>query len=582
MSVLYVRDKDGNLIPVKTIQGPKGDTGVTGPPGQSAYELWLSKGNTGSESDFLNLLKGEKGDKGDPGATGAQGPKGDTGSAGSAGKDGVSPTITVSKSGKVTTIEITDANGTKTATINDGADGASGTVADTVPYYWQSALETGAEAINTAILEAGYNKSAFLFYSDAHWNYGSQMSPTLLKYLYENTGMNRTFFGGDIVNNEADDYDTMKYLWDWRKQLKDLPNHHSVVGNHDDGNTTNNLFTEQYVYGYLLSAEETPDMVRGDSGLYYYVDSPAEKTRYLCLDTAFKGVDTAQENFITEALKSTPSGWHIVVVSHIWYQPDYNQGSVRPIPIAGLDSNASKVITLLDNYNARNGAFSGCGAKVEFCIGGHVHIDYVNKTPGGIPIILVETDSQHVRSTLTYTARTTTEAAVNGIVADYTEKQLTVVRVGRGNSFTVDLTNGTSAELPEVSEPEPTYVNALDEAGYTKGIYLSSGVEKDETSGSDVYTTGFIPCPAGSWVYLKNITMPNEASHGNRLGVYKADKSVITGFPVTTSETGLKAEFDTSGNLVKFYCEFTDLAYIRISAWYIGEDSIISVGNPIE
>lgn len=41
--------------------------------------------------------------------------------------DGFSPTVTVSKSGKVTTVKITDVNGTKTATINDGADGAPGT-----------------------------------------------------------------------------------------------------------------------------------------------------------------------------------------------------------------------------------------------------------------------------------------------------------------------------------------------------------------------------------------------------------------------------------------------------------------------
>lgn len=45
------------------------------------------------------------------------------GSKGSKGDAGVSPTVSVSKSGKVTTVKITDANGTKTATINDGADG---------------------------------------------------------------------------------------------------------------------------------------------------------------------------------------------------------------------------------------------------------------------------------------------------------------------------------------------------------------------------------------------------------------------------------------------------------------------------
>ena len=44
------------------------------------------------------------------------------------GTDGVSPTVETSKSGKVTTISITDKDGQKTAEINDGADGISPTV----------------------------------------------------------------------------------------------------------------------------------------------------------------------------------------------------------------------------------------------------------------------------------------------------------------------------------------------------------------------------------------------------------------------------------------------------------------------
>lgn len=48
------------------------------------------------------------------------------GKDGTDGKDGVSPTVAVNKSGKVTTISITDKNGTKNATINDGTDGSPG------------------------------------------------------------------------------------------------------------------------------------------------------------------------------------------------------------------------------------------------------------------------------------------------------------------------------------------------------------------------------------------------------------------------------------------------------------------------
>ncbi|MBP3589502.1 MAG: BppU family phage baseplate upper protein [Muribaculaceae bacterium] len=84
------------------------------------------------------MIHGAKGDKGDTGAQGPQGeqgiqgvqgeagPKGDKGETGPAGKDGISPTIDVSKSGKTTTLTITDADGIKTAEIMDGEDGAGG------------------------------------------------------------------------------------------------------------------------------------------------------------------------------------------------------------------------------------------------------------------------------------------------------------------------------------------------------------------------------------------------------------------------------------------------------------------------
>lgn len=55
--------------------------------------------------------------------SGDVGPRGPVGPQGTKGNDGISPTISVSKSGKTTTIEITDENGTKTAKIEDGLDG---------------------------------------------------------------------------------------------------------------------------------------------------------------------------------------------------------------------------------------------------------------------------------------------------------------------------------------------------------------------------------------------------------------------------------------------------------------------------
>lgn len=81
------------------------------------------------------------------------------------GSDGVSPTVAVSKSGKVTTVSITDKNGTKTATINDGADGRNGVEVINVKEKY-NLDDTGAAdcsaLINQAIAEANTGDVLYL------------------------------------------------------------------------------------------------------------------------------------------------------------------------------------------------------------------------------------------------------------------------------------------------------------------------------------------------------------------------------------------------------------------------------------
>ncbi|MDE6539060.1 MAG: collagen-like protein, partial [Ruminococcus sp.] len=57
-----------------------------------AYEIWLSIGNSGTETDFIASLKG---DRGEQGLQGVQGETGLTGERGTDGIDGFSPTIEV-------------------------------------------------------------------------------------------------------------------------------------------------------------------------------------------------------------------------------------------------------------------------------------------------------------------------------------------------------------------------------------------------------------------------------------------------------------------------------------------------------
>lgn len=455
-----------------------------------------------------------------------------------------------------------------------------------IPYYWQTHLDEQVDDIRERMELAGRNKSAFLFYSDAHWDDGSKQAPGLLNYLFKHTPINKTLYGGDIVSTEPttdtlSDRTIMEYLWDWRSQIRDLK-HYSVVGNHDDGNATNNIFSSDYVYSFLFAPEEDNRGIVREADTYYYFDDTREKTRYICLDTAYESayaLSTAQETFIKETLKSTPENYHIVVLAHIWYGPDYDQYSVRPIPITGMSETAKSVSTILDNYNTRTGEFADCKAKVEFCIGGHVHRDYVDKTTGGIPIILCECAGLGWRGATAAVVGTITETAVSGVIANYDNDKISVIRVGRGNSFEVSLSTGSSEDIPDDT---PTYTNVLDTVGYTNDKrFGSDGTERDNVGSS---VTGFIPAKGNDYIYLKNITMkPDNDNYGCGLFFYDTNKTKVQGYYLNADKASFY-ETDSNGNIIKIYIDpyISETAFVRLSVSNIDETSIITVNEPIE
>ena len=148
-SALYVKNGSKGSAGPQGAQGPQGTTGPQGPQGETGPQG--PQGETGPQGP-----QGETGSQGPQGEIGPQGQKGDTGDAATiavgtvttgepgssaivtnngtsnaaifdftipAGNDGFSPVITGNKVGKITTLSITDKNGTRTlAAINDGSD----------------------------------------------------------------------------------------------------------------------------------------------------------------------------------------------------------------------------------------------------------------------------------------------------------------------------------------------------------------------------------------------------------------------------------------------------------------------------
>ncbi len=326
---------------------------------------------------------------------------------------------------------------------------AGNTATSSIPSYWLTHLEEKADKICLAMEKAGRGKSAFLWYTDAHWiNGNSKMSPKLLNYLIRRTPMNKVNFGGDIIGDVLKATRAeMTYLYEWRTAIKDLPNHHSVIGNHDNfSNDTADYEDDNFRYSFLIAPEESHDMVMGGN-FYYYIDNPCEKTRYLYLSSGKYSILDDECKFIIDALMSVPNGWHIVAISHIWFQ--YTATSAPTV--GNMNAYAQKALNLFDAYNARQSGsitmanvaktynFANCGGKVEFCIGGHIHYQHTLASTGGIPVILTPPDANQVRGGDTYTIGTTTEASVCGVVADYANNKVSLIFVGRGTDTEITL-----------------------------------------------------------------------------------------------------------------------------------------------
>lgn len=470
-----------------------------------------------------------------------------------------------------------------------------------VPDYWKNYLVNKADEINTALNAAGENKSAFLWYTDAHWlsNYGK--SPMLLKYLSKNTGMTKTFFGGDIAVNKSGE---IEVLQTWKELVKDVPNHYSVIGNHD--NQVSELPTAAECADFFIP--RTGDMAMGTDAtngkMYYYIDNHIEKTRYICLSTGRMWTYADELTWCIDVLNNTPDGWHIVVVSHLWLNNDYDNGGIITTP----ERYTQVYLDLFDAYNYRESgttemhsvayAFTNSKGKIEFVIGGHVHQDYDFTTAKGIPVILTECDAWQERDDVSVaTQGTTTENCIYAVVANYASKTVKIINVGRGDT--------RIKSIPDVV----TYTNQLSKSltldgtgifgvdyngdgtpdGYKRDTRTSSS---GDTGATGWCVTGLIPAKVGDIIRFANMEYYDMSGDGGSTPrttffVYDASFNKLgnaSHSPANPPEAGFKAVYGENGDVIQLTVPTnwsSATAYIRICCGDLNGDSVITVNEEI-
>ncbi|MBO5852583.1 MAG: metallophosphoesterase, partial [Clostridia bacterium] len=357
-----------------------------------------------------------------------------------------------------------------------------------LPDYYQALAADKADEVNEYLANASDNTAVYLYWTDAHWNRNYENSYKLLQYMAQTTPVTHTIFGGDVAN---DDDPTADDINEWRELSLRLPNHHSVVGNHEytsphlpvEGNRAQ---TYSNIYNFLLAPEFEQSGVTnslGENELCYYVDNEAEKTRYMflkCSRGPESGVTYEEFKWAVESLNSTPAGWHIVMIGHEWLNgTSYAQNNSRAFGRLADAYNAREVGTT-DFFSVAYD-FTDAAATVEYLIGGDNHTDIDNaKSAGQIPVITLETDC--VRGEPTAIGGTISENCVNVVIADYDNNTIKVVRIGRDEDM-----NMAMAPNGKISSQVTQDITDVDGQYITDYIDLSKPKINNYKSRNDAY-----------------------------------------------------------------------------------------------
>lgn len=278
----------------------------------------------------------------------------------------------------------------------------------------------------------------FMFFTDPHlcqfegdsWREEFDTYMLTLKKYYNECPVTRVFCGGDWLGGtiaSASDACYRLGLAD-AKMREYFAEHYMMRGNHESNfewSGTNAVLNRETIRNLMFRKEgNTYYSVDGDNTKFFIFDTQNESSTLY--DTAF---ETEQLVWFAEALKVNTVE-NLAIMLHIVYYPDcepnVSGGTLRTI--------TASLLNIAQAYNNKtsitvNGTvydFTNATGRVRYLFGGHTHFDSVT-TENGIPLII--TTQLRDGSTPTFDL----------CLADYDSNKLHLVRVGTGESRTVDI-----------------------------------------------------------------------------------------------------------------------------------------------
>ena len=328
------------------------------------------------------------------------------------------------------------------------------------PAYYDDHIQS--KIAETQIVQESYiNGDSFVYITDMHVAENRMNSPKLIGHLLKNLGIDKVFFGGDLVTAYGTKEEMFEMAYEGMNGLYSnvIPNGaklYSMRGNHD---LTIKLSAEATT-GYTATRPETYNMLMRRQrdyfesvadNLYYYTDNVKQKIRYICLDTCelgreaegttnswgvAYGVSQAQMDWLVNtALNITETGWTVLVFGHISITPSIPSYSstldgINEIMKAIKNKTA---VSYTGNGLTINKDFSSFLPEVVGYICGHNHKDR-SVTENGVLYVSTTCDAYYADDAIPRTVGTIAEGAFEIANLDTASKYLYLTRVGAGTS----------------------------------------------------------------------------------------------------------------------------------------------------
>lgn len=505
----------------------------------------------------------------------------------------------------------------------------------TIPEYVRTEAETVARIVNQ---HQSNDSIVFPFLSDAHCGYytdtgnaATTLAGQLLNQIGKRTPYDFIVHGGDYSTGA---WNTTKQLS--LEQIEDYTELTSeadkgvpsvwCAGNHDDApyQATEGRVSQQETFALIGRKNRISGAVCPNGCNYGYLDLENRKLRVIYLDTDDKrnwgtvsvgngatapaylnahNVSGAQLQWLANTGldftgKANPAEWDIVVVSHAALNisgtiTDAVSGTVY----AHSTENATKILnayrtgksgSITHNGVTVNYDFSAVGSKatVICAVHGHNHKFGSETLTGGIlsigcPNVMNGRErASDDGNTYTKTAGTSDGTSFCILTIDRENCVIYADCVGAGYDrdfeYTTEVITYTN-QIPISTDASGAVYNGV---GYKANTYLSGG---NDGTKNGIYATGFIPCKLGDTLYCKNVGMQT-GQDAHRLAFYDSSKTYLA-IIKTTSTAYMGWNYGEDGNIssigIRASGNNQNTAFVRFCCGHIGDDSIVTVNEPI-